>query len=75
MALITQDTKASDSIEHAMSIMQINPFLKIAMRQLKGIELKQSDTEVVLVLMSRFSWCRVSQISSFSAIFAQINAA
>ena len=62
-----QDTKASDSIEHAMSTMQINPFLKIAMRQLKGIELKQTDTEVVLVLMSRFSWFRVSQNSLLSA--------
>lgn len=56
---LLQDKKSSDSIEGAMSVMQINPFLKIAMRQLKGIELKQTDSEVVLVLLSRFSWFRV----------------
>lgn len=57
----TRDKKSSDSIEGAMSVMQINPFLKIAMRQLKGIELKKTDSEVVLVLLSRFSWFRLHE--------------
>lgn len=40
--------------------MRINPFLKVAMRQLKGIELQHSDTNLELTLLSRFSWLRVS---------------
>ena len=56
-----------------MSVMQINPLLKIAMRQLKGIELKQTDKELVLVLRSRFSWFRVS-IASFVLLFHRCDA-
>ena len=65
-----QDKKASDPIENAMSVMQINPLLKIAMRQLKGIELKQTDKQLVLVLRSRFSWFRVSNASYVSFCFS-----
>lgn len=42
-----------------MTTMQINPFLKTAMRQLKGIRLEATDEEVVLTLLSRFPWFRV----------------
>ena len=56
-----QDTKASDSYENAMTVMQINPLLKTAMRQLKGIRLEATDEEMVLTLLSRFSWFRVKQ--------------
>lgn len=44
-----------------MTVMQINPLLKTAMRQLKGIKLEVKDEEVVLTLLSRFSWFRVRQ--------------
>lgn len=44
-----------------MSVMQINPLLKSAMRQLKGIRLEATDEELVLTLLSRFSWFRVKQ--------------
>lgn len=54
-----QDPIASDSYEHAMTVMQVNPLLKSAMRQLKGIRLEATDEEMVLTLLSRFSWFRV----------------
>ena len=57
--LVLQDKKASDSFEHAMTVMQINSFLKPAMRQLKGIRLEATNEEVVLTLLSRFSWFKV----------------
>lgn len=57
---VLQDKKASDSFENAMTVMQINPILKTAMRQLKGIRLQQTDEEVELVLLSRFSWFKVA---------------
>lgn len=43
-----------------MTVMQINPFLKTAMRQLKGIRLEQTDDAVVLNLLSRFPWFKVA---------------
>jgi hypothetical protein len=43
-----------------MTVMQINPFLKTAMRQLKGIRLEQTDDAVVLNLLSRFPWFEVA---------------
>ena len=58
-----QDKKASDSYENAMTTMQINPLLKTAMRQLKGIRLEQTDEEVVMVMLSRIPWLRVRQQS------------
>ena len=42
-----------------MTVMQINPFLKTAMRQLKGIRLEQTDDAVMLNLLSRFPWFKV----------------
>ena len=42
-----------------MTVMQVNPLLKTAMRQLKGIRLEATDEEMVLTLLSRFSWLRV----------------
>lgn len=58
-----QDKKHSDSIENAMTVMQINPILKTAMRQLKGIRLEQTEEEVVLVLLSRFSWFKACMLA------------
>jgi len=55
-----QDKEASDSFENAMTVMKINPFLKTAMRQLKGIRLEQTDDAVVLNLLSRFPWFKVA---------------
>ncbi len=43
-----------------MTVMQINPFLKTAMRQLKGIKLEQTDDAVVLNMLSRFPWFKVA---------------
>lgn len=50
-----------------MTVMQINPLLKTAMRQLKGIKLEVKDEEVVLTLLSRFSWFRVRQHTSIKS--------
>ena len=59
-----QDKEASDSFENAMTVMQINPFLKTAMRQLKGIKLEQTNDAVVLNLLSRFPWFKVAMHAS-----------
>ncbi|DBA74570.1 hypothetical protein WJX79_007429 [Trebouxia sp. C0005] len=56
-----RDKQASDSFENAMTVMQINPFLKTAMRQLKGIRLEQTDDAVVLNLLSRFPWFKLQE--------------
>lgn len=61
-----RDKKASDSFENAMTVMQINPILKTAMRQLKGIRLQQTDEEVELVLLSRFSWFKLHECYPWS---------
>ena len=64
-SLMLQDKKASDSIESAMTVMQINPFMKAAMRQLKGIRLEATDDEIVLTLLSRVSWFKVRSCISY----------
>lgn len=43
-----------------MTVMQVNPLLKTAMRQMKGIRLEATDEEMVLTLLSRFSWFKVN---------------
>lgn len=65
---VLQDKKHSDPIENAMTVMQINPILKTAMRQLKGIRLEQTEEEVVLVLLSRFSWFKACMHACYVTI-------
>ncbi|KAL3137320.1 hypothetical protein ABBQ32_006860 [Trebouxia sp. C0010 RCD-2024] len=67
-----RDKHASDSYENAMTVMQINPLLKTAMRQLKGIKLEVKDEEVVLTLLSRFSWFRLQERYPWSGQAVQI---
>ncbi|KAL0035382.1 hypothetical protein WJX77_003830 [Trebouxia sp. C0004] len=67
-----RDKEASDSFENAMKVMQINPFLKTAMRQLKGIRLEQTDDAVVLHLLSRFPWFKLQERYPWSGHSVQL---
>ena len=67
-ALAFQDKKSADTFENAMTVMQITPLLKTAMRQLKGIKIEATDEDVVLTLLSSFSWFKVQPCQAGSSI-------